>query len=167
MENLELKCLYKDLKKAEEICLKLNAAFIGKFYQKDTFFNVPRGRLKLREVENRSAELIWYERTDEPGVRKSDYYIFETTDAVRLSLVLERGIDIKGIVEKERTVYIFHNVRIHLDQVKNLGTFLEFEAVITKDSERDESLKRLDFLMEEFGIQKEDIIPEAYIDLLE
>ena len=41
--------------------------------QDDTFFTVPHGRLKLREFEDGSAELIHYHRPDHGDTRASDY----------------------------------------------------------------------------------------------
>ena len=57
---VELKAKIDNIDKVREKILKLNAEFIGKFHQIDTYFNVPKGRLKLREVEGKPyAQLIY------------------------------------------------------------------------------------------------------------
>jgi len=37
-------------------------------------------------------------------------------------------------VSKRREIYLWHNVRIHLDAVTGLGSFVEFEAVLGRSA---------------------------------
>jgi len=64
--NFEFKARTADIKKLEDQLLLLNPKFIGEDNQADTYFNVAKGRLKLREgnIEN---SLIWYERENIAG----------------------------------------------------------------------------------------------------
>ena len=54
----------------------------------------------------------------------------ETTTALREMLSASLGNSWSSI--KKREIFLYHNVRIHLDEVSGLGTFLEFEAVVTE-----------------------------------
>ena len=76
------------------------------------------------------------------------------------------GID--TVVEKYRDIILSDNVRIHLDYVKGLGTFIELEAVHGDDDSEDENIanhNKLCRLMEEFGISKADLITGSYKEL--
>ena len=68
-------------------------------------------------------------------------------DAGLLAAALTAALGVRGQVRKRRAVHHWHNVRIHLDEVEGLGTFLEFEAVLSAgEDERasEERLRRLD-----------------------
>ena len=57
--------------------------------------------------------------------------------------------------------------RIHLDEVEGLGTFMELEVVLSKDQTSEYGAAIAGDLMTKLGIQTEDLISGAYIDLLE
>src|SRR5687767_14220176 len=97
--------------------------------QEDTFFVVPRGRLKLRILSSISAELIYYEREDRAGPKESRYSVFHTSEPDSLKALLQMSLGIRGIVRKQRTLYLVGQTRIHLDEVEGLGSFVELEVV--------------------------------------
>ena len=66
--NVELKAHDDDPGRTLERALAAGAQDRGLLRQRDTYFAVPRGRLKLREEEPGGATLIAYERPDD-GVR--------------------------------------------------------------------------------------------------
>ncbi len=109
---------------------QLGATDAGVLEQRDLFFAVPRGRLKLRLQPGQPAQLIHYERADAAMLRPSDYRIVEVQDAAALhDLLAAAGVE-RGEVRKCRHLFRLDNVRIHLDQVDGLGSFLELEAVV-------------------------------------
>ena len=69
-------------------------------------------------------------------------------------------------VVKLREVYLYENVRIHLDRVDGLGTFVELEAVQdgTYDAEQQRAL--LDTLRQRLHIGNGDLLAESYADLM-
>ena len=93
--------------------------------QRDTYFNAHNDRLKLREEEGAAPHLIAYERADQAGQRESRYRIVEVVRAGELKASLAAALGIKVVVAKERRLFLWgSNVRIHLDQVEELGSFL-------------------------------------------
>src|SRR5262249_19316191 len=132
----------------------------------DTYFQVPHGRLKLREIEGKRAVLIWYERPDCPGVRTSAYYLVPVTEAALLRAALSGALGLRGQVNKRREIYLWHNVRVHLDEVAGLGTFIEFEAVLSGAEEEAASPARLDQLSAALGIDPAGALAPSYADLL-
>jgi predicted adenylyl cyclase CyaB len=167
--NLELKARYADHASAKTVLQSLGASHEWSLRQVDTYFVVPRGRLKLREQEGRAVgELIAYDRPNETAVRASDYELVPVADPAALKSALARTLGVRVVVTKRRTLWTWHNVRIHLDQVESLGTFLEFEAVLDSPDEPDgPSRERLDQLTRLLQIRDEDRIAGSYSDLLE
>jgi predicted adenylyl cyclase CyaB len=168
MRNIEIKARVKDMEDAEKTALTIaDRRPPTRLSQTDTYFNVRRGRLKLREHTkgDPGSELIYYMRSDEPGPRPSDYWIVEVRNPTELKELLSNALGVKAVVKKERTLFLFRNVRIHLDRVEGLGTFLEFEEVLAKGSlpGQDDLIQRL---MRDFSVKEEDLIRESYCDLI-
>src|SRR2546428_3846289 len=75
----ELKARCGDLARVRDR-LRPRATYEATRRQVDTYFSVQRGRLKLREVAGRPAELIYYERSDLATVKPSQVYLASTED---------------------------------------------------------------------------------------
>lgn len=133
--NLELKIKIDSQLPVIDKLKKKKSKFLGVLKQKDIYYKVTRGLLKLR-VENKSYSLIRYLR-DEKGKRWSNYEILTLTGKNPEKFLTEI-FTIERIVQKERKVYIYKNTRIHLDKVKGLGNFLELESVVTVNKKKSE-----------------------------
>ncbi|GCC17076.1 hypothetical protein chiPu_0020472 [Chiloscyllium punctatum] len=116
--------------------------------------------------ENGSGQLIFYQRADMDGPKLSDYSISSTTDPDGLTKVLSDALGVKGIVKKERWLYMVGQTRIHVDQVKGLGNFMELEVVLGEDQSLEEGEAIAQKLMDELGIKKEDLLTGAYMELI-
>ena len=162
--NLELKCRVKSLEAMHAAAWSLGIQPIEVLIQTDVYFDVPHGRLKLRRIDGKTAELIQYDRVDAPSARWSRFYRYEVRDPQSLEGMLTRALGLRGVVRKRRTLYLYGPVRIHLDEVEDLGSFLEFEIVETSEEESRAMMERLKTT---FSIQSEDVIGGSYIDLLE
>src|SRR5215213_8153843 len=126
--NFEFKARCNDLQRAEECLLPLQPLFIGTDRQVDTYFNVSHGRLKLREGSIENA-LIHYSRSDTAGAKQSDVILYQHSPEPNLKEALTRALGIRTIVDKERKIYFVGNVKFHFDMVRELGTFVEVEAI--------------------------------------
>ena len=135
--------------------------------QDDIYFDVPRGRLKLRRERGGPSHLIAYERSNGPGQRESRYRIVEIGDDLEIEAVLAASLGILAVVRKSRRLFLHQGVRIHLDRVEGLGCFIEFEAVATMRRHPDlthfKSL--LADLSSTFEIADADLIAGSYCDL--
>jgi predicted adenylyl cyclase CyaB len=134
--------------------------------QIDTYFHVPHGRLKLREIVGVRSELIWYDRSNEAATRKSDYRLTPITHPNELKASLAAALGIRGEVRKTRHVLLWHNVRIHLDEVESLGSFIEFEAVISGNEDEQTGHDRLQNLCKILHIEPKDYLDGSYADLM-
>lgn len=164
MPNIEIKAHCKDLEKARAIAKTIGAKSLGLDHQVDTYFSTKTGRLKLRESSLSGAMLIPYIRSDVSGPKKSDYTLLTAPNPALAKKLLSETLGVETVVEKYRDIYLAENVRIHIDDVKGLGTFLEFEAIYQDESP--ESVKReterVHRLIEIFHIKKEDLIEGSY-----
>ena len=120
--------------------------------QRDTYFVVPRGRLKLREVADRAAQLIFYERPDIAAVKGSRIHLAEVPDGAALRTLLEAAFGVRTRVVKRREIWRWEGVQVHLDAVEGLGTFVEFEAAIDGDAESARAEQHLHQLLARLGL---------------
>ncbi|MBA4377864.1 MAG: adenylate cyclase [Gemmatimonas sp.] len=134
--------------------------------QDDTFFRCADGRLKLRTFADDRGELIFYRRADRQGPKESFYVISPTAapGALRRLLALSNGE--VGRVVKHRTVYLVGRTRVHLDRVEGLGDFLELEVVLRDDEDAASGVAEARALMDELGVQADQLVEGAYVDLL-
>src|SRR5580765_5065491 len=104
--NVEIKARLRE-PDAIRTCLDaLGASSPQHLSQTDTFFNVPAGRLKLRDFGDGTGELIVYERADTAGPKLSSYHRTPTATPSELLDVLTRALGTRGVVRKQRVVYL-------------------------------------------------------------
>lgn len=165
--NIEIKAYarnFDELHKRAELLSKAPAEVIS---QEDTFFNTSKGRLKLRILAPDHAQLIYYERANQGGAKRSDYHVAETSDPQNLKHVLELAYGIRGVVRKTRYLYLVGQTRIHLDDVEGLGQFMELEVVMKKGQTDAEGQAIAEGLMASLGVERGDLLEGAYMDLIE
>ncbi len=162
--NIEIKARCAQPDRIREILRGQGARFHGCDRQVDTYFRVPHGRLKLREGNIENA-LIFYERPDQKGPKRSDVLMFDTAPDSALKELLVRALGVTIVVDKEREIYFIDNVKFHIDRVQGLGSFVEIEA-IGSDSNRDHLLQQCREYLELFGITESDLVERSYSDLL-
>jgi predicted adenylyl cyclase CyaB len=164
MTNLEAKFRLIDLAKAEARATALGYARRAILSQRDTFFRVANGKLKLRE-ENGKAVLIFYHRGQSGPLMLSDYEIVPVADPARMLRILDKALGTLAIVEKVRTLMMRDNVRLHLDVVANLGEFGEIEAVIADSDDPERSRAAVDEILAALGVNQPDLIDVSYFEM--
>jgi predicted adenylyl cyclase CyaB len=163
MRNLEFKARLEDTQDALHRAELIEARLVGVMQQTDTYFKVPAGRLKLREVSDQPAELIFYRRDEEGANRPSDYELSRVDEPESLRGILDSALSVLAVVRKRRTLLLLDGTRIHLDNVEGLSSFLEFEVPVLEDERVAKS--RIDWLIREFGFDWSDCIRASYLDL--
>lgn len=164
--NVEIKARCADLATARAIARALCGGEGVVEQQCDTYFHVPHGRLKLREIEGQPAVLIAYARPDASGARTSHYHLVPVSDPAGLLAALAGTLGIRGAVRKRREIFLWQNVRIHLDRVDGLGDFIEFEAVLRPEDAEEPARARLEELRERFQLDRGQLLAPSYADLL-
>jgi predicted adenylyl cyclase CyaB len=165
--NIEIKATVHDPGRLHRLAESLSDVPAKVIHQRDVFFNTERGRLKLRATSPDCGYLVYYERANVSGPRPSEYYLSKTEDPTSLERLLTKAFGVRGTVVKVRTLFMVGNTRIHLDQVEGLGHFCELEVVLTEGQSVAEGQAVAEDLMHRLDIQEQDLVNEAYMDLLE
>jgi adenylate cyclase class IV len=171
MRNLEAKFPLGDLDAAHAAARALGYTASATFIQRDTFFVVAHGKLKLRE-QPPEAWLIHYERDRDSGLMLSRYDIVPVVDSTRTREMLARALGVLAEVHKHRTLLTRRNVRFHLDRVETLGGFGEIEAVLGEGSEGEmgdgpgSARAAVAQLLGALGVGASDLIEVSYFELM-
>ena len=164
--NIEIKARTSRADLIRQYLLSHEAELHGIDQQTDTYFNVPGGRLKLREgnIEN---NLIYYQRTETAGVKQSNVELVKTEDGPGLRNLLAKALGINAVVKKKREIYYIRNVKFHLDTLEGLGSFVEIEASNRFEDIPAEKLRQqCEAYMTEFGVGPEDLVNMSYSDMV-
>jgi homotetrameric cytidine deaminase len=162
--NVELKAHDPDPARSLAVCRELGAEDKGILRQRDTYFRTRSGRLKLREQEPGGATLIQYDRPDAAGARESRYRLTAVTEPDELRASLDAALGTLVVVDKQRHLLLWDGVRIHLDTVDGLGSFVELEGVAPPESDLTAEQEKVARLREALGI--EEILTDSYSDRL-
>jgi predicted adenylyl cyclase CyaB len=165
MRNLEAKFRLDDAVLARRRAEAIGFSMRATLDQRDTFFRVPNGKLKLR-IEADGAVLIRYGRVHEGELEVSDYEIVPVANPGPLRAMLAAALGILAEVRKQRTLLLRRNVRLHLDRVDGLGSFGEIEAVIAAGETPE--LYRLEVaeLLSALKIDADNLIGRSYFELI-
>lgn len=170
LRNIEIKARLKNKEafdKIVETAKSLTNSDGEIFKQRDVFFKVPQGRLKLRFQPPGPAMLIQYNRPNTTEAKLSQFNIFKApADAELLEQMLTESLGALGIVEKTRTLFMYNNTRLHLDEVVGLGFFFELEVCLKPEESIETGTKMAEILQNKFGIKKEQLMKAAYMDEL-
>jgi len=134
--------------------------------QADTFFNCSNGRLKLREQRGGEDYLVFYRRAGVKGPKASVYTLVPVADAARTRRSLTRLLGATKKVFKKRLVCHAGRARIHFDEVRGLGRFIELEVVLRPGEKAAAGRREAAGLIKALGINKADLLAGAYADML-
>jgi homotetrameric cytidine deaminase len=162
--NVELKALDPDPARSLATCRELGAQDKGVLRQRDTYFRARAGRLKLREEEPGGAVLIQYDRPDEAAARESRYRLARVEDPEELRASLDAALGTLVTVDKERHLLLWDGVRIHLDTVAGLGSFVELEGVAPPESDLRAEREKVAHLQARLGLEQ--VLTDSYSDRL-
>jgi predicted adenylyl cyclase CyaB len=165
--NIEIKARAQHFEQLRERAAQLAPDAPLIFRQQDFFYDVPRGRLKLRQFDDGTpSELIFYQRDDRDGPKVSYYSRSPVTNAEAMHTLLAQALTTRGIVSKERHVYLVGRTRIHLDRVDGLGDFIELEVLLGQDDDEAAGEQEAHDKFARLGVAQNDLVPVAYVDLL-
>jgi adenylate cyclase class 2 len=165
-KNIEFKARAADIGELENKLAKLSPRFVGEDLQVDTYFKCGTGRLKLREGNIENA-LIWYERPDTTGSKRSDILLYHHSPNKALKDILVKVNGVNVVVSKRRRIYFIDNVKFHFDRLEGLGDFVEVEAIDANGDMDESALKeQCERYAALFGIRDEDYVSVSYSDMI-
>ena len=165
MQNLEAKFRLGSLALARERAEAIGFALHGLLIQRDTFFNVHNGKLKLREQPD-GASLIHYRRDRVAGLDISHYEMVPVANPQVMLELLRGALGVLDEVRKRRILLLRKNIRLHLDQVEGIGEFGEIEAVVDRAAAADAYRPEVAEILDALGIRDADLIEASYVELM-
>lgn len=162
-KNYEIKCELNNYKKTNDLAGSLKKFSYTFEKQVDIYYKVKTGRLKLRIINDKAGNLIYYNRAEKSNKRISHYIISKTEDFKELDNILKKQFEVLITVEKVREIYIHKNIRIHLDRVIKLGSFLEIEIIYGNLTKAKKEMKELIYILK---LNEDTFIRNSYSDLL-
>ncbi len=163
---VEIKARCADPDVVRKILLENKADYQGLDHQIDTYFIVDQGRLKLREgnIEN---TLIHYSRANQTGPKTSKVSLYKPNPGPAIKEVLTNALGVLIVVDKQREIYFIDNVKFHIDQVAQLGSFMEIEAIDEDNTIGQTELDRqCNYYMNLLGVDAKDLVSNSYSDML-
>ncbi|WP_439640305.1 class IV adenylate cyclase [Nevskia sp.] len=164
MFNLEAKFRLPDHAAAQAAAIAIGYRPEAVLNQRDTFFVVATGKLKLREEDQRSY-LIGYGRVERDGLQLSDYQLVPVPDPAAMRTLLAGTLGVLAEVRKRRTLLLCRNVRLHLDEVEGLGLLGEIEAVVPDGGDPEAERAFVDATLAALGVSREQLIEGSYFEM--
>lgn len=164
MFNLEAKFRLPDHAAAQAAAIAIGYRPEAVLNQRDTFFVVATGKLKLREEDQRSY-LIGYGRVERDGLQLSDYQLVPVPDAAAMRQLLAGTLGVLAEVRKRRTLLLCRNVRLHLDEVEGLGLLGEIEAVVPDGGDPEAERAFVDATLAALGVANDQLIEGSYFEM--
>lgn len=162
-KNIEIKVPIKNVKEILIRIKKLQAERIYSSQQTDVYFQNEKGRLKVRD-SNGEKSVIYYNRIEDGRERWSKFHfikINEPNEWVKFfDLFMERLITVK----KHRTLFHYKKTRIHVDQIKSLGNFIELETNMNSSKKR--AREEFDYLCKYLELNGGEQILNSYSDMI-
>jgi len=166
-KNLEIKIRVDSFDKIKE---KLVDYYSNILKQKDTYYVVNNGRLKLRQEEGNVGYFIRYYRDNLSSEKISKYYTYNIPNVVEFNLIFNNAMKIEVIIEKERILYLYKNTRIHLDKIVGLpeskSLYVEIEVVIRNDEDNKKSNELMEELLVMMDLKNSEVIASGYREIV-
>ena len=166
--EIEIKAICHDLGKVKEIILSLGAIEDKRKHQIDEYYNHPNKDLRktneyirLRYISGGINCTFAYHINIDDGVNKE--FEVNVDDLKVFKQILDNlGFKLLGVIDKKRETYKLDDFKITLDEVKNIGNFIEIE-VEGDESEIAQKKNSCISMAEKLHIDKKDICHNIWL----
>lgn len=173
MIEIEVKASVEDPKQIERSLIELGATPIGIESQADTYYNAPYrdfGKtdeaLRIRVHEGKS--ILTYKGPKIDMVSKTRQELqTDIGDADNMGNILSSlGFFPVATVSKKRKNFRIGDFYISLDEVRNLGSFVEVEVSLKDTRNYQEKVESIFKFIAKLGIQQDSTIRKSYLEML-
>ncbi|KAE9552153.1 hypothetical protein FO519_004628 [Halicephalobus sp. NKZ332] len=135
-----------------------------------TYFNVIRGELKIKVAkpnQNKVGELIAYKRTETSidGVYLAEGSYTYVQDVDFLQSTLRVALSELGTIRAKRRVFVKDNIRINLDDLEDLGIYVEIDLGISSSQPSQVDLDLIQDIRKQLGIKDNQLLPYSYLEI--
>lgn len=163
--NIEARAQIEDAERAIHRVAEITGVSPREVAQDDLFFNVHRGRLLLRREQDHS-ELIFYSKGERKEPRPSAYFRRPVHNAELTERDLASRFGVAARVVKRRWIFEFGDGRIHIDDLGDMGSFLEIAVPAESDATLPRAYAKVRKLARAVGIPESRLVAEEYETLL-
>ncbi|MFG0257577.1 MAG: CYTH domain-containing protein [Phycisphaerales bacterium JB043] len=164
MQSLDFKAELRDPEIARIVCNHLGAIQVGTTSSTERYFRVANGRLKQRIAPDEPNEWIFYHRPDRSKPRITHFSVYSDPQARQRFGTQPLPIWLE--FNRTREIWLVDWVRVNIDTIDGLGTFLEFEAVVSRNRNVASCHARFEQLRRHFEHAIGEPISSSYADLV-
>jgi guanylate kinase/adenylate cyclase class IV len=160
LQNIELKAMTQDFGPAERALQGLGFD-VSTLAQSDRYLLSNGSYVKIRCNDGKPSALITYSRQVAPKGRPSKYSKIDSDILPEIAQALDPVVAV-GVVEKRRTQFRRSDVIVNLDEIADVGRFIEIEVTSQATHSNGDLIKWMKLL----DIKSHDIIPYSNIHLV-
>ena len=173
MIEVEVKAQINDAKNIERSIIALGASPLGIENQADTYYSAPfrdfektDEALRIRVKEGEYFLTYKGPKLDEVSKTRIEFEV-EINDANNMGNILSAlGFYPVATVVKRRKKYRIGDIYISLDEVRDLGNFIEAETSTKNHENYKEKVENIFKLIEKLGISRASTIREPYLEMM-
>jgi adenylate cyclase class 2 len=172
MIEVEVKARVEDPKDVERAIIALGAAPIGIENQADTYYNTPfhdfaktDEALRIRVQDNKYLLTYKGPKMDRFSKTREEFEV-EINDANNMGNILSSlGFFPVATIVKKRKKYRMGDFFIAIDNVRNLGDFIEVEINLKESRNYEEKVESIFRFIEKLGISRDSTVRESYLEM--
>ncbi|WP_434239163.1 class IV adenylate cyclase [Borreliella burgdorferi] len=157
----------KELKRIIKLANK-KFKFIKKEIKTDIYYSNQKKIIRIRKL-NTLEKIVTFKKKilDNNHTVEINKEIEFKIDSINNFLTLIKELKFKKLYKKikKSLIYQTNNLNIEINEIKNLGFFLEIEKMINNQNDIDLAKKEIDNMINQFGL-KENIETRPYSELL-
>lgn len=163
MITLDFKAELRDPDLARIIARQQRACFIIALKQHDQHYKLPEGKLLRRTSPGEPIEWIHFIREKRARPTMSHFQIYDERKALeKWGTLMKPWV----CVEKSREIIMIDQTTIRLDQVKELGWFMELSVLVTPKHNLARCYDTIASLRRAFAMALGEAVAGSYADLL-
>ena len=173
MIEIEVKARVDDPKRLERAIIALGATPTGIQAQADTYYNAPHRNFEMTDealrirVEDGDAFLTYKgPKMDTLSKTRQEFQTMIKDSGTMGDILSSLGFFPVATVTKRRKNYRLGNFFISLDEVRDLGSFIEIEIPVKNSKNYEEKVESILKIIEKLGISRTSTIRESYLEMI-
>ncbi|AXK70703.1 class IV adenylate cyclase [Borreliella burgdorferi] len=157
----------KELKRIIKLANK-KFKFIKEEIKTDIYYSNQKKIIRIRKLNNLEKIVTFKKKIlDNNHTVEINKEIEFKIDSINNFLTLIKELKFKKLYKKikKSLIYQTNNLNVEINEIKNLGFFLEIEKIINNQNDIDLAKKEIDNIINQFGL-KENIETRSYSELL-
>ncbi|MBB6207633.1 class IV adenylate cyclase [Borreliella lanei] len=157
----------KELKRIIKLANK-KFKFIKEEIKTDIYYSNQKKIIRIRKLNNLEKIVTFKKKIlDKNTTIEINKEIEFKIDSINNFLILIKELKFKKLYKKikKSLIYQTNNLNVEINEIKNLGFFLEIEKIINNQNDIDLAKKEIDNIINQFGL-KENLETRPYSELL-